>query len=139
MDPNVALAYANIPLFSALIFWSFITIVSVAGMVKDFANRREIQRTLRTAIERGQPLDPAVVATIMASSGARPESLAVAGLIVFAAGLGLLPLGFFLGKLAAPAFYPIIGSGCLAIVVGLGFFAAAFLSRRLASGGRNPM
>ncbi len=120
MDPQLAVAYANIPLFSALIFWTFITIVSVAGMLKEFANKREVQRTLRAAIEKGQALDAAAVAAIMAGSGARPETLAVAGVIVIAAGLGLLILGYFIGKLAAPAFYPIEGSGALAIAVGLG-------------------
>jgi hypothetical protein len=139
VDPQTALAYANIPLFAALIFWSFVAVVSVAGMFKELANKREIQRTLRTAIEKGQPLDPAVVATIMATTAARPEALAVGGIIITAAGAGLLMLGYFIGKLAPPAFYPIIGSGCLAIAVGLGLFAAAFLLRKLTPGGRNPM
>lgn len=125
MDPQVAVAYANIPLFSALIFWGFITIVCVAGMFKEFANKREVQRTLRTAIEKGQPLDAAAVSAIMAGSGARPETLAVAGVIVIAAGLGLLMLGYFIGKLAAVAFYPIAGSGALALAVGLGLHLLA--------------
>ena len=139
MDSSVAVAWANVPIFSALIFWSFIAIVSVAGMVKEFLNKREVQRTLRTAIERNQPLDPAVVETIVNSSAVGPERFAVAGIIVIAAGVGLLPLGYFIGKLAREAFFPITGSACLAICVGLGLFGAAAFLRRPAMGARNPM
>jgi hypothetical protein len=140
VDSSVAVALANVPIFSALIFWSFIAVVSVAGMVKEFANKREVQRTLRSAIERNQTLDPAVVASIVSTCSVPPERFAVAGIIVMAAGVGLLPLGFFIGKLAREAFYPIVGSGCLAICVGLGLFgAAALLRRAAATGARNPM
>ena len=139
MPSSIALAYANIPVYFALIFWSFVTVVSVAGMVKEFANKREIQRTLRSAIERGQPLDPDVVETIVSSSAVQPERLAVPGIIVTTTGIGLLPLGFFVGKLASGAYYPIIGSACLAICIGLGLLAAAYFLRRLAPGARKSV
>jgi hypothetical protein len=139
VESNVALAYATLPVYSALIFWSFIAIVAVAGMVKEFANKREVQRTLRAAIEKGQALDPAVVATITRTSSMRPETLSVAGIIVVAAGGGLMLLGYFIGKLAEAAFYPIIGSGCLATTVGLGLFVAAWFLRRAEVSERKPM
>ena len=142
MDSSAALAYANyanIPVFSALIFWTFIAIVAVAGMVKEFANKREVQRTLRAAIEKGQPLDPAVVETILSTSAGQPERLAAAGIIVAAAGIGMIPLGLFIGMLAGDARYPIIGSGCLFFSVGVGLYAAASFLRRLAPGARKPM
>lgn len=139
MDSSVALALTNIPVFSALIFWSFIAIVSIAGMVKEFANKREVQRTLRSAIEKGQPLDPAVVEHIVSTTTGQPERLAAAGIIVIAAGIGMIPLGLFLGMLAREARYPIVGSGCLFICVGVGLYAAASFLRRLAPGARKPM
>jgi len=138
VESNAAV-YANIPIFSALIFWSFIAVVCVAGMVKEFANKREVQRTLRSAIERNVTLDPAVVETIVSTSTVQPERFTVAGIIVIAAGLGLLPLGYFIGKLAEPAFYPIVGSGCLAICIGVGLLAGAAVLRKATVGARKPM
>ena len=142
MDKTVAVAYAQLPIYGALIFWSFITIVSVAAILKEFAHKREVQRTLRTAIEKGQSLDAAVVA-LLTSSGVgvvRSELFGVWGIIVSAIGGGLLILGFFIGKLAPPAFYPIEGAGCLILTVGLGLIVAATFLRRMANGGRDrPM
>ena len=139
MDQSIAVAYANIPIYSALIFWSFVTIIAVAGMVREFANKREVQRTLRTAIERNQPLEAAVVATIVSTSAVAPERFAVGGIVVTAAGIGMLPLGYFIGKLAEPAFYPIVGSGCLAICIGVGLLAGAAVLRKATVGARKPM
>jgi hypothetical protein len=143
MDNSAAaVAYAHLPIYGALIFWSFVTIVSVAAIFKEFAHKREVQRTLRTAIEKGQSLDPAVVALLTSAGGGvvRSELFAVWGIIVSAVGGGLLILGFFIGKLAPPAFYPIEGAGCLVLAIGLGLIAAAVFLRRMAIGGRDrPM
>ena len=139
MDNTVAVAYAQLPIYGALIFWSFVTIVSVAAFFKEFAQKREVQRTLRSAIEKGQSLDAAVVALLTSSGGGvvRSELFAVWGIIVSATGLGLLILGFFIGELARPAFYPIEGAGCLILTVGLGLIVAATFLRRMAIRGRD--
>jgi hypothetical protein len=135
----VAAAYANIPIYSALIFWSFVAIVSVAAIFKEFAHKREVQRTLRTAIEKGQPLEAGVVALLTSHGTLRWEIFGVWGIIASAGGIGLLILAFFIGKIAPPAFYPIEGAGCLILTVGLGLFGAGIFLRRTAIGGRDRL
>ena len=49
----------------AAAFWIFVTVSAYAGIKYDFRKRQLAMESLRAAIERGQPLEPAVVQQIL--------------------------------------------------------------------------
>jgi hypothetical protein len=110
-------------------FWVFVGAVAVAGIIAEHKKQRLGVDLLRTMIEKGQPLDPAMVEQIM-SQPARdertdPVDLKLGGIIVNAAGIGMLPLAFFISKLAPIALYPILGAAALTVCVGVGLLLGA--------------
>jgi uncharacterized membrane-anchored protein len=110
-------------------FWVFVGAVSVAGIITDHKKRRLGVDLLRAMIDKGQPLDPALVEKVMSQQAADqrtdPLDLKLGGIIVTAAGIGLLPMAYFIGKLAPIAVYPILGSGVITIFVGAGLLLGA--------------
>ena len=110
-------------------FWVFVGAVAIAGIIADHKKRRLGVDLLRAMIDKGQPLDPALVEKVMSQQAADqrtdPMDLKLGGIIVTAAGIGLLPLAFFIGKIAPIAVYPILGSGVITIFVGVGLLVGA--------------
>jgi Domain of unknown function (DUF6249) len=118
------------PFAVAIAVFVFCAIATVAGVVGDYKKRQAAMGPLRAAVERGQPIDPAVIERLMAPEprgpGANPVNLRVAGIIVTAAGIGIAILAVFLSQLAGTAvLYPVMGCGAVAICVGLGLMVAA--------------
>jgi Domain of unknown function (DUF6249) len=110
-------------------FWVFVGSVAVAGIIADHKKRRLGVDLLRAMIDKGQPLDPALVERVMSQQASDqrtdPMDLKLGGIIVSAAGIGLLPMAYFIGKLAPIAVYPILGSGVITIFVGAGLLVGA--------------
>lgn len=110
-------------------FWVFVGAVSIAGIIADHKKRRLGVDLLRAMIEKGQPLDPVLVERVMSQQAADqrtdPMDLKLGGIIVTAAGIGLLPMAYFIGKLAPIAVYPILGSGVITIFVGVALLVGA--------------
>jgi hypothetical protein len=117
-----------------VVFWvAIFGIVAVQAWGRRAAER-ERQQTLRSAIERGQQLDPAMLEKILAGqtqSRGSPYGLLIAGVIVLFAGAGLALLGVFVGADDAEAFKGVVGSAGLIGMVGLGLCVAYALKRRL--------
>jgi len=103
--------------------------VSVAGIIADHKKRHLGVDLLRAMIEKGQPLDPALVEKVMSQQASDqrtdPMDLKLGGIIVTAAGIGLLPMAYFIGKLAPIAVYPIVGGSVLTICVGVALLIGA--------------
>ena len=110
-------------------FWVFVGAVAIAGIIADHKKRRLSIDLMRAMIEKGQPLDPVLVEKVMSqqTSDGRtdPMDLKLGGIIVTAVGIGLLPLAYFIGKLAPIAVYPIVGSSVLTICVGVALLIGA--------------
>jgi hypothetical protein len=110
-------------------FWLFVGAAAVASIIADHKKRRLGVDLLRAMIEKGQPLDPALVEKVMSQHASDqridPIYLKLGGIIVTAAGTGLLPMAYFIGKLAPIAVYPILGSGVITIFVGVGLLVGA--------------
>lgn len=122
----------------AVAFWTFLTVCAVAGMRYEFRKRQLAMESLRSAIERGQPLEPGVVEKLLArhdqSEEDRPEQiepyLRIGGIITFAAGIGIALAALFIGAQFPIARLPMLGGGILVVCVGAGLLlAAAALSR----------
>lgn len=114
------------------IFWAFVTIVSVAGIVYDYRKKRLAVDLLREAVERGTQLDPTVLDRLLslqthaaAREQVQPQHLKIGGIITIASGAGFFVLALFMGQLAHVAIYPIMAVGALAICVGIGLLISA--------------
>jgi hypothetical protein len=113
----------------AIAFWVFVGTVAVAGIVTDYKRRRLNIDLLRYSIEKGQPIDPALIDKLIGEErlerGVKPDDLQMAGIITTASGVGLCILAVFIKQVADWALYPIMGSGLLVICVGIGLIIAA--------------
>jgi hypothetical protein len=130
------------PFSVAIAFWIFVTIAAVAGIVADYKKRRVALEPLRAAIERGQPLDPALIERLMAperEAGISPMPLKVGGIITASAGIGVVILAFLLSQIAPEALYPVLGGGIVTICVGVGLIVAArAVEKQRAAQGKRP-
>jgi len=117
-----------------VVFWVAIFGIVAVEVWGRRSAERERQQTLRSAIERGQQLDPAMLEKILAGqtrSRGSPYGLLIAGVIVLFAGAGLALLGVVVGADDADAFKGMVGSAGLIGMVGLGLCVAYALKRRL--------
>jgi hypothetical protein len=123
-----------------VVFWGGIWAIAIVAILLPVLREREMQKTLRHAIEKGQTLDPAIVETLLATSDkAWPNSKStltvsqnflIGGAIILALGLGAMMMGWFIAQLAPKAFYPIFGGGVVLCILGAAFL---LLSRLLGS------
>jgi hypothetical protein len=111
-----------------LAFLAFLTACAVTGIITDYKKRKAALEPLRAAIERGQQLDPATVERLMAPekpSGVAPMSLMAGGIVVSAAGVGVMILSILIAQENHSALFPILGGGIVALCVGAGLIIAS--------------
>jgi hypothetical protein len=130
------------PFAVGIAMFAFLAVAAVAGIVADYKKRQIVLAPLRAAIERGQPLDPALVERLMApepreNDTINPLHLKVGGIITIAAGVGVAILAYFLGLLEPSALYPVLGVGVAAVCVGVGLIIAAGVMERDAHSNKN--
>jgi hypothetical protein len=110
-------------------FWIFIGAVGIAGIIADYQKRRLNVDLLRTIIEKGQALDPAVVTKLISPDATDqridPTDLKLGGIIVTAAGVGIFLTSYFVARVAPVALYPIMAGGVVTICVGIGLLIGA--------------
>jgi len=110
---------------ASLAFWGFIAAVVVGGMWYGLRERQAQYETMRTLIESGQKIDEAVVERILGGSRNLGRDLKIAAMIVLLTAPGLAVLGWFVGLLSEPWFYPMIGVAALVAFVGVGLLVAS--------------
>ena len=108
-------------------FWIFLAVVVVAGIWYAFARNRETQKTIRLAIEKGMQLDPALIDKLVTRKSGKPEDYYIGGFTTIAVGIGLLILGYFVGRIEPAAFFPLVGVGMLVGLIGISLIACAIL------------
>jgi hypothetical protein len=113
-------------------FWVFVGAVVVAGIWRQVAYRREAQMTIRLAIEKGQPLDPAVIEKLLhADKGGDHDMGPLPGVVLLAIGIGLPVMGFFMSLAGEmEQFYKLTGVGSLLGVLGAALLVTWFFGRR---------
>ena len=119
-----------------IVFWVAIAVIVFINVWGKRSAERERQLTLRTAIERGQQIDPAMIEKIMAGQQKPKQSqfgLLIGGVVVSFAGVGLVLMGLILG-----AEEGLLGSGVLVAMVGVGLVVAHVLQRRLQAAAPSP-
>jgi hypothetical protein len=100
-------------------FWLFIASIVLGGMWYAHAQNREIQKTIRLALEKDIPLDDALMGKLAIRQSGNPADYYIGGYVCLAVCLGLPILGYFVGLIAPEAFYPIAGAGILIGLVGI--------------------
>lgn len=109
-------------LFNSLVgvaFWIFVATVVVAGIWLANVQSKEMQKTIRHAIDKDVQIDAALVYKLIPGKTIKPEGFYIGGIISTAAGLGLPILGYFIGRIAPDYFFPIVGSGILVGLIGI--------------------
>ena len=127
-------------------FWLLIAVVAALGMSYDYRKKRLEADSLRTAIEHGQHLDPAVLEKLLAGQRELPVDnpgdlrpyLHIGGIITIAAGIGFFPAALWVGLQFPVAEFPMLGAGAIAVCVGTGLLVAARALKGYGPLGRSP-
>ena len=94
--------------------------------------RREMQATVRAAIEKGQPLPPELIEAM--TKDVKPSKVSSRnrdirmGVIWLAIGLGFATLGTLISMEESDAFYPMLGAASIPAVIGLAFIVLSFFN-----------
>lgn len=111
----------------------FLMIAAIVIIPRWFKSREreQLQQTLRVALEKGQPLDPEVVASI--SKDIKPAATAHQdlrqGVIWLAVGLGIAIFGWLVGMEENEAIYPLIGIASIPALIGAAFIVLSVFNK----------
>lgn len=112
-------------------FIMVVAIVAIPAWLKS-RDRREMQATLRSAIEKGQPLPPEVIESITKDNVKPPATAARdlrTGVILLAVAVGLAILGYALSFNEMHAFYALSGAAAIPGMIGLAFIVLSFFNK----------
>lgn len=118
------------PVLIGVAFWIFLAIVVLAAIWLAFARNREMQKTIRLAIEKGMQLDAALIDKLVARKSGKPEDYYIGGFVCTAVGIGLLILGYFISRIEPESFFPIAGAGILVGLIGISLVLCGMLVSR---------
>jgi hypothetical protein len=129
--------FSGFPIVGVAVF-VFLTISAVAGMISAYKKRRLEMETLRAVVERGQPLDPALIERLLGKekyeyeqqSPPEPLGFRIGGIVTTATGIGIALLAYFLFVVAPFAFYPVVGLGILVVCIGISLLICASVVER---------
>ena len=112
-------------------FIMVVAIIAIPAWLKS-RDRREMQATLRSAIEKGQPLPPEIIEA-MSKDSVKPPATAHrdmrVGVIWLAVGLGIAVFGWLIGYEDMDATYPIMGIAAIPGLIGLAFIVLSFFNK----------
>lgn len=111
--------------------------VLIAVIVSKQKNNQAKLDFLRTAMERGAALDPALIDRVMHPSRSAPgkqplprgQGARVAGIVVIAFGVGYTIFACFIAVIAPDARLPMLGVGCMLICIGIGLLVVSKVLR----------
>ncbi len=111
------------------LFAMIAAIVLVPSWLKS-RERREMQATLRSAIDKGQPLPSEIIDAMTKNVKVAPTALSDmrTGIVWLAVGIGIGLLGFIIGFREADAFHPLLGMGAIPTMIGVAFIALSFFN-----------
>ncbi|MFC0634513.1 DUF6249 domain-containing protein [Brevundimonas balnearis] len=120
-----------IPVFAIFaVFGSLVAIVVGPSWLKS-RERREIQQTVRVALEKGQPLPAEVIEAlskdIVKNLPSRSKDLR-RGVLILSAAIGVALLGYAIGTREGDAVYPMLGVAAIPGMIGLAFIVLSFFN-----------
>jgi hypothetical protein len=118
------------PIVGILTIFGGITAMVVLPSYFKSKERREMQATLRAAIEKGQPVPPEMIDAMTRNVKVAPTALSDlrTGIIWVAVGIGIATFGYFVSYEEAEAFHPMLGMGAIPAVVGLTYIVLSFFN-----------
>ncbi|MFT4253830.1 MAG: DUF6249 domain-containing protein [Caulobacter sp.] len=94
--------------------------------------RREMQATVRAAIEKGQALPPELIEAMSKEVKPPKESSAMrdmrVGVILIAVGGGIAVLGLTLGQIDDNAMHPFLGAAAIPALIGVAYVVLSFFN-----------
>lgn len=112
-------------------FAMVVAIVVIPAWLKS-RERREMQATLRSAIEKGQSLPPEVI-DALSKDNLKPPATAARdlrlGVILLAVSIGIAVFGYAVSFEEMDAFYPISGIAAIPGMIGLAFVILSFFNK----------
>jgi hypothetical protein len=122
-------------------FWIFVAIVVLASIWLAFARNREMQKTIRLAIEKSVQLDAALIDKLVKRRSGIPEDYYVGGIVCIAVGIGLPILGYFFGRIEAEPELQfvcgiLVGAGILVGLIGISLIVCGILIGRREKAGK---
>ena len=112
-------------------FAMVVAIVVIPAWLKS-RERREMQATLRSAIEKGQSLPPEVIDALSKDNLTPPATAARdlrLGVILLAVSIGIAVFGYAVSFEEMDAFYPISGIAAIPGMIGLAFVILSFFNK----------
>lgn len=118
------------PIVAILTIFGGITAMIVLPSYFKSKERREMQATLRAAIEKGQPVPPEMIDAMTRNVKVEPTALSDlrTGIIWVAVGVGIAAFGYFVSYEEAEAFHPMLGMGAIPAIVGLTYIVLSFFN-----------
>lgn len=115
-----------------LAFFAMIVGIVVGPAILKSRERREMQATLRAAIDKGQPLPPDVI-DALSRENIKPPATAARdlrlGVILVAVSIGIAIFGYAVGFAEWEAFYPIAGMAAIPGMIGLAFIVLSAFNK----------
>lgn len=117
---------------AVVLFWLFLTIVAVSVTWSNYLARREAEKTIRYAIDKGVLVDPELIARLRGQNTPRWDvRMIIAGILVSFGGLGIILFGALLAVDSLDALFPVASIGVGALVPGVGLIVGGVWLRRL--------
>lgn len=111
---------------------AFVMVIAIVVLPFYFKSkeRREMQATVRVAIEKGQPLPPEVIETLTKSVKLPPSRLRDIrmGVMWLAVGLGLAAFGVVIGREEGEALTPLLAVACMPALIGVAYIVLSFFN-----------
>ncbi len=130
-----------------VVFWLLVAVMAVFAMAYDYRKKRLEMESLRTAIEHGQQLDPAVLEKLFMGQRQPPADnpqdllpyLHIGGIITIAGGIGIFLAGLWVGGMEFPvAKYPLLALGAFVVCIGIGLLVSVRALKRYPPPERSP-
>ncbi|MDO1558323.1 DUF6249 domain-containing protein [Brevundimonas sp. 2R-24] len=112
-------------------FIMVVLIIAIPAWLKS-KEKREMQQTLRTAIEKGQTLPPELIEQLNKDSQKVQPSAQRdlrQGVIWLAVGLGIAAFAWFVGMEEGDALNPILGMAAIPTLIGVAFIVLSFFNK----------
>jgi hypothetical protein len=120
--------------WGALLFWPIGGLIALSAIWASYLGRRESERTIRLAIDKGQVLDAETVRGLKGQSNRAPKQLVVAGIVLVALAAGTAIFGWTAGQEDSDALLPMLGVAAMTGLPGVALIVCGQWLRRDSDG-----